>query len=587
MPDSVKSVSQVGLGGVNVDKDPLDLTDQELRQSQNATFTNLSARQLGLVKRPGLQKFNTLSFGAAVLGGMEAPYQNTAGAPTSGGGGGGAAGDPGGAGNGSATSLAPGDSISTQGNGNPATAASTITNNPSTNTLFGGTPLLMLARHETSGANASIYDRSGWYLTAEGFTSGTLRLNINSAASGALVTSYGPPGYNADIQLGSPAVGFIDLAQGSSNRAIGQKLFTTANGALYYPEQFGSGAIGLMSVTGTGITKPAIRMMSADGTTDKRIIQLPDNLSLAASDGSGVARISLVTSMVTQWNNGDAVFIAVVDCRSATGTTISGRHGRVLYLTGLDSGNYAVTEIFNSLTYPTGPFNSSTADAVPYTLANFMGELWIGSYNGSATGTGAWFGMYTPKSGFPNGWGFSHANPVTGGNVTLSDVSCMQEYSGALYIGTVNRGTSGAQIFRYGSDATLTGVFTGVPGASGTVAKNYFSSMEVFSGALFAAYFNATGASGMSIYRTVNGATGTWTGAFTGNNTQSVAMNLKAYNSFLYAWGGSGITTTSESFIQTKDGVTWTDNTANVAVTGPSGNTQTSAALGILFRISQ
>ncbi len=580
-------VHDLGAGGVNVDDEPYDLADNELLRSQNATITMNAGRLGSLQTRKGYAQFNTVSFGAPVMGGIEAPYLNTAGAPSSGGGGGGLPGDSGGTAGAIGTSgsqaVAPGDTLTVGAlagaAGVPQSAAGALTSG-SLSSLFGGSPLVLIGRFETSGTNATTVARSGWYLTTEGMANVAYRLNATSAASGAIANGYGPPGYNPEANESSLAVGVIDLGQGSSCRTKGQKLFTIANGNLYYPEQVNNQGTDLISVTGSpkALTFPSIRKMSADGKSDMRILTLPDNIALSVNDGTGAkARISYITSMVTQWGNGDAMFVSVVDAVSATGTTVSQRVGRILYITGLDGGSYTTQEIFNYLDYEPIPL---TGSYVPYTLANFMGNLWVGGYLGNATGTGAGFNMYSPLPSAPKGWGITHAASVGTGD--LSDTTCLQEYSGALYVGTINRNATGApaQVFRYASDTSFSSVLTGSGGTLAT--KNFFSSMEVFNGNLYTAYYN--GGTGMTIYK-YDGTS--WTGVYTGS-APGRALNLKSYDGYLYAWGGSGITATSELFLVTTDGSSWTDASAKVATaTGPYGNLQTSASIPVLFKVTQ
>ena len=69
-------VYKVGSLGVNVDKNPLDLDDQELRQAQNAYENKLGAEG-GLSKRLGLVKVNTTTAAGDVLGGIGVPLPYT------------------------------------------------------------------------------------------------------------------------------------------------------------------------------------------------------------------------------------------------------------------------------------------------------------------------------------------------------------------------------------------------------------------------------------------------------------------------------------------------------------------------------
>lgn len=73
------SVTHMGEAGVNVDKSPLALNDNELLQAQNAiseTRTDLGVSSLR--KRPGLIAFNEDAITeGSVLGGSDLPLRNT------------------------------------------------------------------------------------------------------------------------------------------------------------------------------------------------------------------------------------------------------------------------------------------------------------------------------------------------------------------------------------------------------------------------------------------------------------------------------------------------------------------------------
>ncbi len=65
-------VESLGLNGVNVDKNPLELADNELMQARNY-ISDPAAGQSSIRKRPGLIAFNTSSFAGTVLGGTDLP----------------------------------------------------------------------------------------------------------------------------------------------------------------------------------------------------------------------------------------------------------------------------------------------------------------------------------------------------------------------------------------------------------------------------------------------------------------------------------------------------------------------------------
>lgn len=69
------TVKDLGLHGVNTDKDPLELNDGECRQLQNAIHEPLG-NNAGLSKRPGLIAFNLTTLAGAVLGGIAVPLLN-------------------------------------------------------------------------------------------------------------------------------------------------------------------------------------------------------------------------------------------------------------------------------------------------------------------------------------------------------------------------------------------------------------------------------------------------------------------------------------------------------------------------------
>lgn len=76
------TVTHMGEAGVNVDKSPLELDDNELVQSQNAVSDGArgtgSAGTAALRKRPGFIAFNTAAITAgSVLGGADLPTRNT------------------------------------------------------------------------------------------------------------------------------------------------------------------------------------------------------------------------------------------------------------------------------------------------------------------------------------------------------------------------------------------------------------------------------------------------------------------------------------------------------------------------------
>ncbi len=73
------TVESLGLNGVNVDKNPLELADNELTVAQNA-INDPQSGMSSLRKRKGLIRFTTTATAGTVLGGTDLPFAN--GAPT-------------------------------------------------------------------------------------------------------------------------------------------------------------------------------------------------------------------------------------------------------------------------------------------------------------------------------------------------------------------------------------------------------------------------------------------------------------------------------------------------------------------------
>ena len=68
-------VESLGLNGVNVDKDPLELGDNELMQAVNY-ISDPQSGQSAIRKRPGLIAFNTSIFAGTILGGCDLAFSD-------------------------------------------------------------------------------------------------------------------------------------------------------------------------------------------------------------------------------------------------------------------------------------------------------------------------------------------------------------------------------------------------------------------------------------------------------------------------------------------------------------------------------
>lgn len=564
MPATPINVTDLGAGGVNVDAEPYDLADNELRQSQNATMTMTNGRLGSLQTRKGYAQFNTLSVGAPILGGIEAPYQGTTNAPASGGGGGGNPGDSGGTGlPASGTGVGPGDAVIGPG-GTGIQGGSGLTTNPAISSnpnLFGGKRRILVGRGDNTRP------KQGWYLTSQGFADAAYKLNVGTTSDGGSLTPLGLP-----ILPDSTSTTFISLG-GSYTTSEGQRAYDLANGVLYYPENLG--------VAAASPVLPVIHKLSVDGNSDQIVLTVPDNpilLTYQTTPPTVDAHCSAVVGMRTAWADGNTIYLAVVD--KVTAGSNAGTYGRVLRLTGLDSGSYSVTEVYNSLnTNASADTNSATQATVPYILENYLGNLFIGFYRGSAIPL-ATFCMLRPDGTQPDGWGVSRVNSIT--TATYGDVTCMKSFNGTLYVGFQNYdpAVTAAVIKSYTAAGVVSTALT--PTGGTILTKNYWSSMEIFNGVIYAAWYN--GAQAVKIYSSADGIT--WNAVFTANAGQLVAYNLRADNGYLYAFGGVHLSG-PQIFLTTQDGVTWTNASSKFTTTALHGDFTNSCPHPILYGIDQ
>lgn len=532
--DSRINVYTLGEGGVDVDTDPILTADNATLQSQNANYDPTSARGGALSKRRGLDRFHTTVLGGPILGGIEAPFQGFAGAPAAGGGGGGAPGDPGGTGGPSGgTGSGPGDPIG----GPPGSTGSGPVLDPG-GPLFGGKRLVAVGRWADGDLGTLT---ASWYLSSIGFADKAVLITPTSAPSVGAPSAEGP---NASFPT---TVG---------NMSIGQK-YTTANGVLYYQQHIANQLPAVSPVL------PIIRKMTVDGKRDSAIFTLPDNPIVLKTYSAGttiVAHLVSVTAMVTEWGNGDAMWIAVYD--KITNGSIPGSYGRVLRVTGLDSGSFVVTEVYNSLN-TNNVSNLNNTPAVPYCLENFLGKMWMGMWTGVSGGSPC-YAMFQPDPASPDGYRF--VKVTASSDTSVTNVTCMKAYNGNLYIGYTNSDPAVAHAFIY--QRTPDDVNSAsVQGSGGSaVSELGWVSMELFQGKLYASYFNFTQTS--KIY-SFDGTT--WTAVYTSSSTAQKRMPLvlRADGATLYAWGANDSDNTT-TWLSSTDGVNWTDQSSNLNFDGAS-----------------
>lgn len=545
MSDPIQ-VFGLGEGGVNVDANPLRLLDNELRLSQNATVS-LEGRESALVTRPGLARWTGVPLGGPVLGGIEAPYEGTAGATGSGGGG--FPGDAGGTGNPSqGTGVGAGDGVVTSG----GSINGASVNPPSVSSkLFGGKRLIIVGGQGNAATNG------GFWLTTPGFADpAVLRLSNNTGTSGIAA---GPPAgnYNTDFPANDTGSGVI------------QKRAVVSGGNLYYAEGLFGHDVGIAA------DPMALRRLSFDGNSDLRIIKVPDSPSVLGSATPAPSHLCTITALCPEWGNDDALWIAVYDKVTTGGS--AGNYGRLFRLTGLNGGNYALTLVMDT-------FQNAFLDAghcVPYSLESYLGSIWVGFWMGRSN-SGAGLGQVRPLTtadGQVTGWAWGRTLNLGGGADSTSDTLCVKTYNGILYAGTQARDPTVGHpwIWTVNSAPDATGVHS-LQGSGGTAASPLgWQSMEVFNGKLYASYLN------YGLFAKIYQFDGTsWTTVLTATGSH-IAYSLRADKDWLYAFGGLPVSSET-SYLVTQDGASgsWSDKTANFVVP-----TNTFTPVNLLFGVDQ
>ncbi len=566
MPDSHINVFTLGLGGVNVDADPILTEDNQTLKSQNATYDPTVARAGALTKRMGLDRFNSVPMTGPVLGGIEAPFAGTAGAPAAGGGGGGDAGDSGGTTDGQpATSgssgsggygVGPGSNIigsagSSGASGGAGQGAAFFNGGTP---LFGGKKLIVVGMNDGSTG-------TGWYVTSKGFNDPVV--TVNSAT---------PPHVPSrlDRLTAAAQVRYVLGQTANHDQVIGfpqsvtEGLCARPNGVLFYPQSINPAeSTGYPGGSASGCASPIIRRN--DGRTDIAIGAIPPagwptqivTGSIRYSTGHGMQ----IVGMGTKYGDGSKIYICVHDLLGVGGVTITNDGFRLLRL---DTTSYALTTIFNSVSslVPSPNYNAMTGTASPF-LSGGGFEAWFGGVNGATGVSSSVFGL-VPSPGF--GVGYANWKGFEGAFAANGDVTCMAIYRGDLYVGHSNLDATPA----YAVINALPIASTSLPGNpvftasdSGTAqANNGFVSMAIFQGNLYVSYFNA----GVSA-RIFKFDGTTWSVAFTVASGTKAPMNLQVDSDgdILYAFGTSSAIATP-AWYTTSDGATWTSKATNMNV---------------------
>lgn len=550
MGDTIK-IYDFGSGGVNVDGTPLQMSDNQLRLAQNAIHKILDGTAGALCLRNGYARFNLTRMEGSILGGIEMPVADSGGAPASGGGGGGTGtpipntnGDPIGPG----TSIDP--SVNAGGSNPPGPDLG------QGNSLFGGARLILIGMNDNSLATTQ--NGNGWFVLPKGADQAALISYVGT--NGAIV---GPPGHPTDI-----------VRPGGTDANNHGFPYTTANGVLYYGEAFAQSS----ALTDAGREKTHLRRY--DGVTDDRIVTFPHNELLP--DSGAIAYRSAIVNVIVQYGDGNTLYVVIDDAQSAAAGG-TGWAGRIFRVDGLDSRNYATTEIFNSLYAGNGVgfvSDRNTNSYTPYTVEFFGGSLWVGMWRGGLELDGDYdpfiFRIVGPQTSTPPDIPF---NPQQVADHTLrgeQDVTAMKRFNGSLYIGTrcAYNKTGGftfgfAQIYRLDPDFTFTQVYDlDTDFTHSAKTGNGVFALEEFNGNLYASVWNSDTGDGAKILK-FDGAT--WTVVLTLTNTQR-PLNLHVDEGILYAWNRAS-NSTNGMFVTT-DGTSWTDQTSNMTP-GPGAKYET------------
>ncbi len=236
MPDI--TIRAMGASGVNVDTDPLLLSDSELRDSQNLYQKTSDAQAGGLRNRPGFTTFIAGQLSGPVLGGIGMAVKQVARATGAG---------PGGTGG-----TGPGDGGPPGGTG-PGTSGPGPGTGPWTppGPRFGGARLVVVGRGTFS--NAVTQRGDSWFINSENW------------ADTAIVNSGPASGTGPNVHIFNPDAGPPDIAAGPAGAVLG--------GYLYY-------AAGIN--TSTGNQRPQIRR--TNGFLDEKVVTVPRNSGSTGTD---------------------------------------------------------------------------------------------------------------------------------------------------------------------------------------------------------------------------------------------------------------------------------------------------------------
>lgn len=546
MPSEVK-VYTIGTKGVNVDKDPLLLDDDELQTAQNFTHDPTAGHRGALRVRPGLNKWNTVYAGGAILGGITVQAHGTGGAPINLGGGGGFPGGTGGTGGGGGgTGGGPGGGDAS-GTGGPGSIGGGPFTNPG---LFpnapGGPParLIAIGRYDTRAAQSDPNPGVGWWVTDSGANQLAIVLNRLRSQNAPRYLSY--PSFSSSGSCGTPSVVY--------------------NGALYY------GGYALQQAD----FRPTIR--TTDGLSDRLIATIPKNQYATAANNPGASDFSQQAAILAMSSGAGLIMISIADRINLPQT--SGATNEQSRIFVMDPASGAMTEVNLGAAAAT----PVSYQATPYTLAYWNGRIWWGDLGSGANNANDNPGTINATSqNFATGRGTATLDFTL---PTQYKASCMAVLQGILFVGTVSLSATPVTAKTYYRTVAQpiggAGAWTAntAPTGIGTIANsNYYHSMVVFNPSLsdptqaflLASYYNSGGAIIQKFAPNLGtvDSTGSWTGATTISTVYTeggtpVPYNLFVDNQIIYAVASSSASL--YKVLKSTDGTTWTDVSANFPI---------------------
>lgn len=512
MPTGILKNYVLGLGGVNVDDNPLMLDDSELQRAQNAVHDPTGAHRKGLRKRPGLERFNTVPLTGPILGGIAAPVAGTGGAPQTISGGSGAAGT-----SGDTTSVggvSPEDPTAGAGSSVPSTSGVSSAGafpGSANSGLFGGSRILVIGRYTNAGPGNQT--GQGWYVTSEKFQNApTLRTGTP-----------GPAGMDSGFvgELPPPAVVY--------------------NGVLYYAKAIDNQASPSLLAS----------IRATDGFSDTLVAQVPQNPAIVNGDGSlKTSQQADVLSMAIAAGN---IYFGMRDANIVASDTLNSDVGRIFQFV-------PATGLMGQPNLPATVNGVAPANILPLAMTAHNSQLWIG---GSLSN-----GVQRSAFVYPSQFVESAALELI---LTRPyyQVSAMCSYNGSLYVGFWMLSAAGhaithGHIYAMASSWASGGSpWTDVQTLSGGTAvdNNFVPSMVVFNGKLYVSYYNPDAPKVSKIY-SFDGTT--WSVVLTA--TELTPFYLTVDNGILYAIGTNvSFTAAVKAFLYSVDGTTWVDQTTLMA----------------------